>query len=88
MKSIKISLEHRSTRDLIINQIKLQEEIQRRAKINIVECGSCGSTFLHKIKNLSIKNHEITCPYCKFTSDPCGSPDLFYSGMENNSEFN
>lgn len=88
MKMINVKPQHKTIRDLIIDQIKLQEQVQRRANINIVECGSCGSPFLHKIKRISVKNHDITCPFCMFTSDPCDSPDLFYENMENNSEFN
>lgn len=77
-----------TTRDRVIEQIKLQEDIQRLANINIVNCGSCGSVVLHKRVPLTTEHSDITCPYCNFISEPCDFPDFLYSGLENNTEFN
>jgi len=41
--------------------------------LNVVNCGSCGEVFAHKLKMKS-----LTCPYCKFNEDVCHFPDLFY----------
>ena len=71
------------TREKIIEQIDLQEEIQKKAQINIVNCGSCGSVLLHRIND-----EDIECPYCNFISEPSDFPDFFYRGLENSLEFN
>ncbi len=81
-------MKNKSTRELVIDQIKLQERIQVRAKVNLVNCGMCDSILFHKMKSITAKNQDITCPYCKFTSDPCDFPDYLYNGIENNQEFN
>lgn len=60
----------------IREQIRLQEEIQSKANINIVDCGHCGSTFLHK-RHLE----EIECPFCERVMDQSDCPDLFFNGM-------
>ncbi len=54
-------------------QIDLQKEIVSKTGINIVTCGNCGSTILHRLKDI-----EIKCPDCDFTSEPCHFPDLNY----------
>ena len=81
----------KTIREKITEQIHLQEQVQRLANINIVNCGHCGSVLLHKIVVLSMdtpaEDYDITCPYCDFTSEPCDFPDFFYSGMENSAEF-
>jgi uncharacterized Zn finger protein (UPF0148 family) len=41
--------------------------------VNIVNCGVCGDVLLHKLKQ-----EEITCPHCSFTSEPCDFPDFIY----------
>ncbi len=41
--------------------------------VNIVNCGVCGDVLLHKLKQ-----EEITCPHCSFTSEPCNFPDFIY----------
>jgi predicted RNA-binding Zn-ribbon protein involved in translation (DUF1610 family) len=41
--------------------------------INIVTCGNCGSTLLHRIED-----ENINCPDCGFDSEPCDFPDLNY----------
>ncbi len=81
----------KTIREKIIEQIHLQEQVQRLANINIVNCGNCGSVLLHEIVTLSTgapaEDYDITCPYCDFTSEPCDFPDFFYSGMENSAQF-
>lgn len=80
----------KTIREKVLEQIALQEELQRVAGINIVNCGSCGSTLLHRI--VTINDYvdgvdDIVCPYCNFTSEPCDFPDFLYSGMENSDAF-
>lgn len=52
------------------SQSILQREIQGLG-YNVVTCGNCGSTILHKTSD-----EEITCPDCLFKSEPCDFPDL------------
>lgn len=81
----------KTIREKVLEQIALQEELQSVANMNIVNCGSCGSTLLHRIVPLTVdtavEDYYITCPYCNFHSDPCDFPDFLYSGMENSEEF-
>lgn len=70
-----------TNRDKIIEQIHLQEKIQRIANINIVTCGNCASVVLH-----DRKDEEIDCPYCDSVMDVCDCPDYLYNGMQNNIE--
>lgn len=81
----------KTIREKVLEQIKLVEEIQGKAGINIVNCGDCGSVLLHRIVPLdldtSVEDYQITCPYCDFTSEPCDFPDFLYRGMENSAEF-
>lgn len=78
----------KTIRKKVIEQIHLQEKVQRLANINIVNCGHCGSVLLHNIvplsEDTSSEDYHITCPYCDFTSEPCDFPDYLYSGIENN----
>ena len=53
-------------------QTKLLLQIQSKG-FNIVNCGQCGDVFIHRMK---LK--KITCPYCRFKSEPCDFPDFFY----------
>lgn len=55
------------------NQLELQLEVVTKSGINIVTCGNCGSTLLHRIEDENIK-----CPDCGFDSEPCDFPDLNY----------
>lgn len=68
----------KTIKEKVLEQIKLQEEIQKVSNINIVNCGDCGSVLLHKIS----ESEDIVCPYCGFTSEPCDFPDFLYNGME------
>ena len=54
-------------------QLEMQLEIVAKTGINIVTCGNCGSVVLHEISD-----EVITCPDCRFESDPCDFPDLNY----------
>jgi predicted RNA-binding Zn-ribbon protein involved in translation (DUF1610 family) len=54
-------------------QLDLQIEVAKKTGINIVTCGDCGSTLLHRIAD-----ETITCPDCGFSSEPCDFPDLNY----------
>ena len=66
-------------RKLIEQQVQLMDKMRRYARINLVNCGSCGSVLLHKRKA-----KDVTCPYCEFTSDQSDFPDFIYDGMINN----
>ena len=66
----------------VLQQVKLQEKIQRESSVTIVTCGHCGSVVLHEMADT-----EIDCPYCDRIMDVCDCPDYLYSGIENNSEF-
>ena len=76
----------KTIREKVIEQIELQEEIQRLANINIVNCGNCGEILLHRTTTIQ-DTEDITCPYCNFHSNPCDFPDFLYNGMENSAEF-
>ena len=69
-------------RSKVLQQIYLQEKIQKLADINIVTCGHCGNVVLHEMTDT-----EIDCPYCDRIMDVCDCHDYLYSNIENNSEF-
>ena len=75
----------KTIRERVLEQVYLQEEVQRVSSITIVNCGSCGSVVLHKMK--VDKQEDIVCPYCSFESDPCDFPDFLYRGMESSEVF-
>ena len=54
-------------------QLELQLEVVAKCGINIVTCGNCGSTLLHRIED-----ETLECPDCGFDSEPCDFPDLNY----------
>lgn len=73
----------KNTRDKVIEQIELMDNIRDKANINIVTCGNCGSIVLHE------RNEEdIDCPYCPSVMAQSDCPDYLYVGIENNNEFN
>lgn len=55
------------------SQLELQLEVVAKSGINIVTCGNCGSTLLHRIQD-----ETLECPDCGFDSNPCDFPDLNY----------
>jgi LSD1 subclass zinc finger protein len=71
----------KTKKQIVERQIELQEKIQK-AGFNIVECGSCETVLLHEIGE-----EEIDC-FCGETMNLSDCPDLYYSGIENNAEFN
>ena len=71
----------KTKRQVAKHQIELQEKIQS-AGFNIVECGNCGCVLLHESGD-----EKIDC-LCGEVMDLSDCPDLWYSGMENNAEFN
>lgn len=73
----------KTIREKVLEQIKLAEEIQKVAGINIVNCGNCGEVLLHRIT----EDEDIECPYCDFKSEPCDFPDFLYRGMETSEVF-
>jgi predicted RNA-binding Zn-ribbon protein involved in translation (DUF1610 family) len=52
-------------------QFEMSKEVINATGINIVTCGDCGSTLLHRLTD-----QEIECPDCGFISEPCDFPDL------------
>lgn len=48
-------------------------DFEERSWINIVSCWECWKVF-----GSSFYQNELTCPFCKFTEEPCYFPDLFY----------
>jgi len=72
-----------TNREMLIEQVKLKEEIQKLTNINIVTCGNCGHVILHKMFAIGDKYCDINCPYCNFISEICDFPDLLYKGIEN-----
>lgn len=58
-----------------------QKEIQG-AGFNLVDCGSCGSTFLHRTSH-----EEIECPFCDYRSEQCDFPDHFHDGLSKSGGF-
>jgi hypothetical protein len=71
----------KTNREIVENQIKLQEEIQS-AGFNVVECCNCGTILLHKVGDRFI---ECFCQHEVFLSD---CEDLYYENLQNNAEFN
>lgn len=68
------------------SQLELLEEIQSKG-FNIVNCGNCGSTLLHKCSTISLEDYkdgdyDIKCCYCGFQSEPCDFPDFHYQELE------
>lgn len=55
------------------SQLELQLEVVAKCGINIVTCGNCGSTLLHRIQD-----ETLECPDCGYGSEPCDFPDLNY----------
>ena len=71
----------KTKKQIVEKQIELQNKIQS-AGFNIVECGHCGTILLHEVGD-----EEIDC-FCGETMALSDCPDLYYSGIENNEEFN
>ena len=68
------------------NKRKCQEEYTQEiqgAGFNLVNCGSCGSPFLHRTQH-----EEVECPFCDYRSEPCDFPDHFHEGFADSAEFN
>lgn len=55
------------------SQLDLQIEVAMKTSINIVTCGKCGSTLLHRQEDT-----ELKCPDCGHKGEPCDFPDLNY----------
>ena len=58
---------------LISEQLCLVKAINELADVHMVTCGNCRFTLLHKINA-----EKITCPNCKYCSEPCDFPDKWY----------
>ena len=71
----------KTKREIALEQIEIQEEIQK-AGYNIVTCGHCGDVILHRMGQ-----ETLEC-LCGVEMDLSDCPDLWYSGLENNEEFN
>ncbi len=49
-------------------------EVIKKAEINTVTCGNCGTVLFHRVKP---HLEELHCPYCNLTTEPCHFPDLY-----------
>jgi len=70
----------KTKKQIVERQIQLQEKIQSTG-FNIVECGNCGTVLLHELGE-----EKIEC-FCGLMMNLSDCPDLYYSGIENNAEF-
>lgn len=61
---------------LLLEQIALQEKVQRLSDITIVTCGNCSTTLLH-----NIGDEKIQCHDCMYKLNLCDCPDLYYFGQ-------
>lgn len=68
----------RTSKQIVIEQMNLFHDIQRKANINIVTCGHCGTILLHKIDEIE----EIECFGCMKTLSKSDCPDYWYSGED------
>ena len=71
----------KTKRDIVLHQIELQEQILKIG-VNLITCGRCGTVLLNDTRN----NETVEC-FCGTIAE-CDCPDYWYSGIENNSEFN
>jgi ribosomal protein S27AE len=58
------------------SQLRLQTEISESLKIHRCTCGDCGNVVL--IDEIAEDMENITCPWCGYTEEFCGFPDLNY----------
>ena len=54
------------------SQESLFYEMVSVSGINVVTCGNCSHIVLHRIVDT-----KLSCPDCKYTSEPCDFPDLY-----------
>ena len=54
------------------SQESLFHEMVSVSGINVVTCGNCSHIVLHRSGDT-----ELSCPDCKYTSEPCDFPDLY-----------
>lgn len=57
-------------------QLNLMDEIRRKADINMVTCGNCGTILL-----VRMRDEYVDCYACKSTLAECDCPDYWYEGM-------
>lgn len=61
---------------LLLEQIELQEKIQKIADVNLVTCAVCSTTLLHPLGD-----GEIQCHNCMVVSDLVNCPDIYYKSL-------
>ena len=61
----------------ILEQIRLQEKIQKIAKVNLLTCGNCGAILLH-----DTKKNQVDCYVCENMIDAHDCSDYWYKGLE------
>lgn len=66
------------TKEKVLRQIDLLNEVNEIAKIGMVVCPNCDCLFLHRIEN-----EPVECPYCAFTDDESEFMPVYFKGMEN-----
>jgi hypothetical protein len=73
----------KTIKEKIIEQITLQEKIQKLAKVNLITCGNCEAILLH-----DIKKNQVDCYVCGNMIDLHHCPDFWYKGLENSDLYN
>ena len=73
----------KTVREKVIEQIRLQEKMQKLSGVNLLTCGNCGTILLH-----DIKENQVDCFACGNMIDQSDCPDYWYNGLENSDEYN
>ena len=73
----------KTVREKVIEQIRLQEKMQKLSGVNLLTCGNCGTILLH-----DIKENQVDCFACGNMIDSQDCADYWYSGLENSDEYN
>ena len=61
-------------RKSFIYQAHLARGINIMAKITVCTCPNCSKTVLAPLD----QTHDLTCPHCGISDNPCHFPDLYY----------
>ena len=77
----------KTKRDLAIEQIELQEKIQKETNINIINCCNCGTVLMYEMQPIEEDEKPIDCFGCREEVYPNDCADFWYSGCEGDTEF-
>ena len=70
------TMKRKTKEELIKEQVKFHDRIRKQLNLNIVDCGNCGATIVHKRKV-----DDVTCPDCLETMEVSVCPDIYYKEM-------